>query len=244
MPEIVDIRCADEPRDVVHRSCQLLAEGQLLLLPTETQYTLAASGLQVVTVERLAELAGNRGLELVARSVEDARDYWTSTPRIALKLARRCWPGPVVLALPEPNVGGLFGQLSETVRRHLIHSSAVHFRSPAHSLCADLQRYVPGPLICISDDDSPEFPRKSPKEIPPAWANNAALILDDGPCRYGDASTVVRVDDRQWTILSEGVVGSRHVARLAGEVYLFVCTGNTCRSPMAEAIFRKLLADR
>jgi len=41
-----------------------------------------------------------------------------------------------------------------------------------------------------------------------------------------------------------GVVSERLLARLAGEVYLFVCTGNTCRSPMAEVIFRKMLSDR
>jgi protein-tyrosine phosphatase len=69
-------------------------------------------------------------------------------------------------------------------------------------------------------------------------------VLEDGPCRYGDAATVVRFHDTGWEVESEGVVGSRHVARLAGELYLFVCTGNTCRSPMAEAIFRKLLSQR
>jgi len=242
MPETVDIRCADDPRDIVHRSCQLLAEGQLLLVPTETQYTLVANGLHVAAVDRLAALSDEFGLELAVRSADDGRDYWSNVPRTAIKLARRCWPGPVVLALKD--VGGLYEQLPESIRRHLVRPAGVHFRSSAHPLCSDLQRYLPGPLVSIADGHSTSFPRKTPADVPTRWTDAAALILNDGPCRYGEATTVVQIDGSRWTVLSEGVVGSRHVARLAGEVYLFVCTGNTCRSPMAEAIFRKLLAER
>ena len=70
------------------------------------------------------------------------------------------------------------------------------------------------------------------------------MILDDGPCRYGEPSTVVRVDGSGWEIVEAGVISDCTLKRLCSEVYLFVCTGNTCRSPMAEALFRRLLAEQ
>jgi protein-tyrosine phosphatase len=42
----------------------------------------------------------------------------------------------------------------------------------------------------------------------------------------------------------EGIASRRTLNRLAGNLYLFVCTGNTCRSPMAESLFRKLLSEQ
>jgi L-threonylcarbamoyladenylate synthase len=70
------------------------------------------------------------------------------------------------------------------------------------------------------------------------------MVLDDGPVGVPGLSTVVRVDPKGWQIVRPGVVGASEVARMAGTMILFVCTGNTCRSPMAEALCKKLLADR
>jgi protein-tyrosine phosphatase len=70
------------------------------------------------------------------------------------------------------------------------------------------------------------------------------LVLDDGPCRYGQPSSVVRVSGNRWEIVREGVVTEAAIKRLARSVILFVCTGNTCRSPMAEGLCKILLAKK
>jgi protein-tyrosine phosphatase len=70
------------------------------------------------------------------------------------------------------------------------------------------------------------------------------LVLDDGPARYGEPSSVIRVDGQQYAILRAGAVPEKAIRRLSSFLVLFVCTGNTCRSPMAEALCRKLLAER
>jgi protein-tyrosine phosphatase len=77
-----------------------------------------------------------------------------------------------------------------------------------------------------------------------ALGEQVDLVLDDGRSRFGQASSVVKVDDRGFEVLRSGVVSEQTLRRLSNLFILFVCTGNTCRSPMAEAMCRKLLADR
>jgi protein-tyrosine phosphatase len=69
-------------------------------------------------------------------------------------------------------------------------------------------------------------------------------ILDSGPSRHRLASTVVLVEDGGWQILRAGALDRRSIADAATLRILFVCTGNLCRSPMAAAILRRMLADR
>jgi protein-tyrosine phosphatase len=78
---------------------------------------------------------------------------------------------------------------------------------------------------------------------PPA-RSGPALFVDDGPVRFPAGLSVVDVDGSRWHLLRVGALTETMVTRMAGEVVLFVCTGNTCRSPMAEAVCRRLLSDR
>src|SRR5690606_12191134 len=100
------------------------------------------------------------------------------------------------------------------------------------------------PLILSADRLGHVEPFRTVAELEGRFASACDLVIDDGPCRYGEPTTVVRIDDGQWSVQSPGVVSETAVGRLASEVYLFVCTGNTCRSPLAEGLFRKLLAER
>jgi protein-tyrosine phosphatase len=70
------------------------------------------------------------------------------------------------------------------------------------------------------------------------------LILDAGPSRYSKPSTIVRVRGERYEIVRVGIYDERIIERLLRTTILFVCSGNTCRSPMAEAIARRLLAEK
>jgi protein-tyrosine phosphatase len=58
------------------------------------------------------------------------------------------------------------------------------------------------------------------------------------------SATVIQFDDDAWRVTREGTLTRDELTRMAGTVFLFVCTGNTCRSPMAEAICKAVLAER
>jgi protein-tyrosine phosphatase len=70
------------------------------------------------------------------------------------------------------------------------------------------------------------------------------LVLDGGPCRFAGASTIVRLERDELKVVRTGHYDQQHLDRLMQRFILFVCSGNTCRSPMAEAIAKSELAAR
>ncbi|MFO0907764.1 MAG: hypothetical protein U0794_05285 [Isosphaeraceae bacterium] len=69
-------------------------------------------------------------------------------------------------------------------------------------------------------------------------------LLIDEPLSCGSDDTWVQLEAQGWNVLMEGSVEASAFTRMAATTILFVCTGNTCRSPMAEALCKVLLAER
>jgi protein-tyrosine phosphatase len=246
-PLVIDVRAADDLRDVVHRAVQAVSEGKLVVFPTETVYGIAARALDAGAVERLlnaTQRPEGHPLTLAIRHSEEARDYVPDMSPLAQRLARRCWPGPVTLVLDNPHPESLVQQLPPNVQRAVSPAGTVGLRVPGHEVILDVLRMVAGPLALTSANRSGGAEARTAQEVLEALGDCVDLVLDDGPSRFGQASTVVRVWKDRYDILRAGVVPEKTLKRLASLMLLFVCTGNTCRSPMAETICRKLLADR
>lgn len=247
MPPVIEIQRTDDPRDVIHRAVQLLAEGKLVGFPTETVYVAAAHALKPEAVSQLAAAAPQKppaAYVLALKGPAEAFDYLPRLAPVGNKLLRRAWPGPVTLSFNAPQVGGLFTALPAAVRDAVGPQGELSLRMPAHDAIQDVLRLMPAPLVLTGemprDGDPPTTAAALAESLP-----QLALVIDDGPTRYAQPSSVVRVDHmNRWEMTREGVISARTLGRLASEVYLFVCTGNTCRSPMAEGLFRKLLSDK
>jgi tRNA threonylcarbamoyl adenosine modification protein (Sua5/YciO/YrdC/YwlC family) len=246
-PVLIDIRSAEDSRDVVHRAVQYVAEGKLVAFPTETVYGLAASALDERAVGRLVQVKGRAAghpLTLAIRGPDEARDFVPDMSPLAQRLARRCWPGPITLVLEDAHPESLVKRLPPGVRLAVAPQEVVGLRVPGHAMILDVLRMLAGPLVLSSANRSGHPDPLHAQAVVESLGGEVDLVLDDGPCRFGQPSTVVRVQGNRYEVLRAGVVPEATLKRLSSAMILFVCTGNTCRSPMAEGLARQFLAKR
>lgn len=246
-PAVIDLQNAEDWRDVVHRAVQTLAEGGIAALPTETVYGLAASALDERAVGRLLAMKGraeSKPLTLAIKSADEARDYAPDLCPMGRRLARRCWPGPVTLVVDDSHPESLVRQLPLAVRQAVSPQQSIGLRVPGHPLILAVLRMLAGPLTLTSANRSGLPEAVTAKQIVDAFGDEVNLVVDDGPCRFGQPSSVVRVVEGRYEILRAGVVPERTLQRLSSLLILFVCTGNTCRSPMAAMLCRQMIAKR
>ena len=117
-------------------------------------------------------------------------------------------------------------------------------RVPAHQIVLDVLQMLTGPIALTSANKSGEPDANTAQAAMESLGDHVALVLDDGRSHYGQPSTVVRAFGNQCECLREGVVGKSALDRLSSMIVLLVCTGNTCRSPMAEIMMRRQIAER
>ncbi len=248
MPPIrIDVRSADDLRDVVHRAVQALVEGELVAFPTETIYGIAASACNPNAVDKLLDLKQRRPespFTLAIKSAEEARDFAPEMSPLAWRLARRSWPGPVTLVVDCDTDRSLTRQLSPAVQQSVCPTGTVGLRVPANKVLLDVLGMITGPLLLTSANSRGEPEAVTADEVIEYVGEKIALVLDDGPARYGRPSTVVRVEGDHFQVLREGVVSESTLQGLSRYMVVMVCTGNTCRSPMAELLLRKALAEQ
>jgi tRNA threonylcarbamoyl adenosine modification protein (Sua5/YciO/YrdC/YwlC family) len=244
---VLDVTTAEDPRDVVHRAVQALVEGKLVVFPTETVYVVAAHAFDERAVERLTNLCrrpGSGPLTLALKSTDEALDYVPKIPRVGLRLARRCWPGPVTLQLDDAQSDSLVQRLSTRVKALVAPGGVIRLRVPAHDLIASALRLLAGPLVIAGAHGPGEPESVTAQEASQQVGKRVDLIIDAGRCRLAQSSTIAYVDDEGFKIPRVGAVSETNLKRLASWIAIVVCTGNTCRSPMAEALLRKRIAEK
>ena len=231
---------------------ELLRSGQPVVFPTETVYGVGASAASRAAVARLQQVKGRPEGKPFTVHIADPGDvecYVEQLPRIARRFAQKAWPGPLTLILDVPPVfeperwraraRGVQAPLPELV----FHEGAVGLRCPAHEVAREIIRRAGVPVVASSANRLGASAPFSAEQALRELGDVVPLVIDGGPTRYNAPSTVVRVCGDEWAVVREGVLSERYLRKLVSLTLLFVCTGNTCRSPMAEA-FAKVEAAR
>ena len=221
------------PRRIRKKLSSILAEGGIVALPTETVYGLAVRADSKAALEKLRELK-NRPAELPLTWHIGQRDAIGSVelPNSVARLAEAYWPGPLTLVLKatdeRPELGSAEGWFGA--------------RLPAHTGTAEFLGSLSFPVVMTSANLSGESPSRTAEAIRAAFGEALDFIVDDGPSRIGEASTVLRIGPGAFEVLRESLLDLNDLRRCAGLRIAFTCTGNTCRSPLAEALTKLRLA--
>ncbi len=221
------------------RVTQALRAGALIAIPTETVYGLAARADSQAAIESLVRLKGSpsgRAFTWHVASSAALDLFQAQGPPVAQarRLARRYWPGPLTLVLEGVPKGlELVAQAGWT-----------GVRCPAHPATLRLIQGLEFPLVATSANLAGQRELPDAASIMAQFSKELAFVIDGQGPKLGEASTVLQLGHGQFRVLRTGIIDLLALRRAAGLALAFVCTGNTCRSPMAEGLARVALAQR
>jgi protein-tyrosine phosphatase len=233
----------------IDRAAHALANGALVAFPTETVYGLAANAAHGHSVERLRDVKGRAAeqpftIHIGRRS--DCEDFVPDLSPMARRLVRKAWPGPLTIVFPVADLKQAKAHrlLSRPGVEAVYRGNAVGIRFPDHRIAERLLASAGAPIVATSANVGGQPPPTDADAVCESLSDRVDLILDGGPTRYRKASTVVELNGQGYRVLRQGVLDERMIRRFATVDILFVCTGNTCRSPMAAAFCRKMIAEK
>ena len=212
----------------IAQGAKLLRAGALVAFPTETVYGLGADARNPEALAQLSRVKGRqegKPFSLLVPSLRYAEEAVGGFTRISQKLARMYWPGPLTLVAPAPDGASLGLRLSEhPVARALLSQCGFALATPSANRSGTAE-----PVTA--------------KDVRAALLGEIALILDGGPAWQGRPSSVVKVEEHGVQVQREGVIPAAEIREAAHPTALLICTGNTCRSPMAAGCLMAAVAE-
>ena len=244
MATVLDWRRAEDPRDIVHQAVQGLTEGRVVVLPTDTCYLLIANPFSPSAVGKLQACCGSK-LCILPRSADEVLDFVPNFGRGAMRLAQRVWPGPLVIQ----HRNGLETSSvrcfpSETISKIIIEEHHLRLWQPGHDILQNLSRLFSRPIVGGLPGKTITEVKQVQEVVGKQQYDDGLLILDAGPIEGIGVPTVVELDGSHGKLLEPGVIAMEQLQALSQLLILFVCTGNTCRSPMAAALMNQKIQSR
>lgn len=249
--KILQLDPTDDIRKTVGHAADCLNAGGLVIFPTETVYGIAARvGTDAVgKIYEIKKRPLDKPFAVHIGSPGDVHQYVDIDKDSPIqRLINKALPGPLTLVVhvdDETIARKLEAlKLDADAGKQLYHQNLIGLRCPADEVALELLSHVDGPVVASSANYSGQPDSTSAKAAIEQLGDQVQMVIDTGETLEGQPSTVVKVNDNAVEVLREGVYSQQDIEALMRKTVLFVCTGNTCRSPMAAAIARHEIAQK
>jgi len=192
------------------QAAALLKAGEVVAIPTETVYGLAADASNDSALEKIFALKqrpADHPLIVHISDISQVHHWATIFPEVAVKLAKEFWPGALTLVLPAQSHVSLVVRGGE---------ATVALRVPSHPLALDLLKRSG---LSLAAPSANLFTQLSPTtaEHVESGLGAAVPVVDGGPCQVGIESTIVSVNSAgDWLLLRPGMISEADIALVAG----------------------------
>lgn len=206
-------------------AAELLLQGGLVAIPTETVYGLAANALNEKAVARVFEVKERPFFDPLIVHVKDkeaAKKYAEfNDPRLT-KLAKMYWPGPLTLLLPKKDI------IPDLITAGL---NRVAVRVPDNDITLDLLKKAGIPLAAPSANPFGYVSPTSPEHVNKQLGRKIDYILDGGVCRVGLESTIVGEENGQIMVYRLGGLTIEEIEKVVGKVELKITYSSNPKMP-------------
>ena len=210
MAEILKVDRESPEAAVIARAAEMIRKGEVVAIPTDTVYGLAANPFDAGAVERVFAIKG-RGkhmpLLLLIDSVEMARGLAGNLPEGFGRLTERFWPGPLTIVVEAS--ARVPGAVTAGTGR-------IGLRVPQAAVAVAIVRQAGVPIVGTSANRTGAKECATAQEVEEQVGAAVPLILDGGAGGATRASTVIDVRPNGWKVLREGAIEAREIERVLG----------------------------
>jgi L-threonylcarbamoyladenylate synthase len=210
--EILSTHTPELFQKAVRRAAELLRAGEIVALPTETVYGLAANALDETAVAKIYQAKGRPAHNPIIVHVagnEMAQACTCHWPELATKLSHSFWPGPLTLVLPRAkNIPHIVAAGGDTVG----------VRWPSHPFMQAVIRECGFPLAAPSANLSNQISPTNAGHVAAQLGDKIPLIVDGGQSQVGIESTVLDLTVTPPRILRPGMIHAESLAAVTREI--------------------------
>jgi L-threonylcarbamoyladenylate synthase len=232
-------------KSAINRASKILRSGGIIIYPTDTLYGFGVVINNKKAVRKLYDIKKRdrkKPYSILINNIKQAEQICGGLTSREIEIFKRLLPGKITVLIEAKKKLDIPG---------FEHLNKVGFRIPESKLCQQLVQKVGSPLSSSSVNISYEPNIDETSEISEKFSSQVDLFLDAGPVYSLKGSTVIDLTVSPPVIVREGDVLKEDIKkRLNIEisskvnrnfVVTFICSGNICRSPMAEGILKKKL---